>query len=171
MELCLQGDELILHKKWSVYKKLQTLCIAFSRIYYFAEKKEPYVIAALDAEEAILKVMFPDGNYHDFHKNLVCAYQMRAEFEIREGNLDQAMAYLRTMMEHARKVPQGEKQCLGGMFEGIVITNPVDYRQMYIINGMDDITKPIPEQLKNRMKSERFAPLFDREDFQALMQS
>ena len=171
MEMCLQGDELILHKKWSVYKNLQTLCIAFSRIYHFAEKKEPYVIAALDAEEAMLKVAFPDGNYHDFHKNLVCAYQMRAEFEIREGNLDQAMAYLHIMMDHARKIPQGEKQCLGGMFEGIVITNPVDYRQMYVINGLDDITKPIPEQLKNRLRQERYAPLHDSEDFQALMKS
>ena len=64
MELCLQGEELIQHKKWSVYQKLHALCIAFSRIYHFAEKKDPYVIATLDAEEEILKVVFPDGNYH-----------------------------------------------------------------------------------------------------------
>ena len=171
MEICLQGEELVQHKKWTVYKELQGLCIAFSRIYHFAEKKEPYVIAALDAEEAILNVMFPDGNYHDFHKNLVCAYQKRAEFEVREGNLDQAMDYLRTMMEHARKVPQGEKHTLEGVFEGIEVVYPVDYRMMYVINGLDDIEKPIPEQLKNRMRKEQYAPLFDREDFQALMQS
>ena len=171
MELCLQGEELARHKKWTAYKRLQDLCISFSRIYHFAEKKEPYVIAALDAEEAILNVMFPDGNYHDFHKNLVCAYQMRAEFEIIDGNLDQAMDYLRTMMEHARKVPQGEKHTLEGVFEGIEVVYPVDYRMMYIINGWDDIEKPMPEQLKNRLRQERYAPLFDREDFQALMQA
>ena len=171
MELCLQGEELVRHKKWTAYKRLQDLCIAFSRIYHFAEKKEPYVIAALDAEEAILNVMFPDGNYHDFHKNLVCAYQMRADFELQEGNLDQAMAYLRTMMEHAKKVPQGEKHDLGGMFEGINVVYPVDYRMMYIINGMDDIEKPMTEQLKNRLRQERYASLFDREDFQVLLQS
>ena len=171
MELCLQGEELARHKKWTAYKRLQDLCISFSRIYHFAEKKEPYVIAALDAEEAILNVMFPDGNYHDFHKNLVCAYQMRADFELQEGNLDQAMDYLRTMMEHARKVPQGEKHTLQGVFEGIEVVYPVDYRMMYIINGLDDIEKPMPEQLKNRLKQERYAPLFDREDFQALMQA
>ena len=158
------------HKKWTVHHKLQDLCIAFSRIYYFAEKKEPYVIAALDAEEAILKVMFPDGNYYDFHKNLVSAYQMRADFEIQEGNLDQAMAYLRTMMEHAKKVPQGEKHILNGVFEGIEVFYPVDYRMTYF-NSMDDIEKPIVEQLKNRLMQERYAPLYDREDFQALMQS
>ena len=169
MELCLQGEELARHKKWTAYKRLQDLCISFSRIYHFAEKKEPYVIAALDAEEAILKVMFPDGNYHDFHKNLVCAYQMRADFELQEGNLDQAMAYLRTMMEHARKVPQGEKHDLGGMFEGINVVYPMDYRMMYIINGLDDIEKPMPEQLKNRLRQTRYAPLYEREDFQALM--
>ena len=171
MELCLQGEELVRHKKWTAYKRLQDLCIAFSRIYHFAEKKEPYVIAALDAEEAILKVMFPDGNYHDFHKNLVCAYQMRADFELQEGNFDQAMTYLRTMMEHARKVPQGEKHDLGGMFEGINVVYPVDYRMMYIINGLDDIEKPMTEQLKNRLRQTRYMPLHEREDFQALLQS
>ena len=128
------------------------------------------MIAALDAEEAILKVMFPDGNYHDFHNHLVCAYQMRADFEIQEGNLDQAMEYLRVMMEHARKIPQGEKHTLSGVFEGIEVFYPVDYRMMYVFNGMDDIEKPIPEQLKNRLRQTRYAPLFDREDYQALLQ-
>ena len=171
LDVCLQGDKLVQHKKWTVYHQLQKLCIAFSRIYYFAEKKEPYVIAALDAEEAILKVIFPDGNFHDFHKNLVCAYQIRAEFEILEGNLDQAMVYLHIMMEHARKIPQGEKLCLEGVFEGIEVVYPVDYRMMYVFNGIDDIEKPIPEQLKSRLKQERYAPLFDRKDFQALIRS
>ena len=171
LDVCLQGEKQVQHKKWTVHNKLADLCIAFSRIYHFAEKKEPYVIAALDAEEAILKVMFPDGNYHDFHKNLVCAYQMRADFELQEGNFDQAMDYLRTMMEHAKKVPQGEKHTLEGVFEGIEVVYPVDYRMMYIFSGMDDIEKPMPEQLKNRLRQTRYAPLFDREDFQALMQA
>ena len=171
LDVCLQGEKQVQHKKWTVHNKLADLCIAFSRIYHFAEKKEPYVIAALDAEEAILNVMFPDGNYHDFHKNLVCAYQMRADFELQEGNLDQAMDYLRTMMEHAKKVPQGEKHTLEGVFEGIEVVYPVDYRMMYVFSGMDDIEKPMPEQLKNRLRQERYASLFDREDYQALMQA
>ena len=129
------------------------------------------MIAALDAEEAILKVIFPDGNYHEFHNDLVSAYEMRANFELQEGNLDQAMTYLHIMMEHARKVPQGETHILDGVFEGIEEFYPVDYRMKYIFNGMDDIEKPIPEQLKNRLRQERYAPLFDREDFQALMKS
>lgn len=171
LDVCLQGEQQVQHKKWTVHNKLDDLCIAFSRIYHFAEKNEPYVEAALDAEEAILKVMFPDENYHDFHKNLVCAYQMRADFELQEGNLDQAMAYLHTMMEHAKKVPQGEKHTLQGVFEGIEVVYPVDYRMMYIINGMDDIEKPIPEQLKNRLRQTRYMPLHERKDFQALLQS
>ena len=40
-----------------------------------------------------------------------------------------------------------------------------------IQNGMDDIEKPIPEQLKNRLRQTRYALLYEREDFQALMQS
>ena len=81
------------------------------------------------------------------------------------------MAYLRIMMEHARKVPQGEKHTLDGVFEGVEVNYPVDYRMTYIVNGLDDIEKPIIEQLKNRLRQERYSPLFDREDFQVLMRS
>lgn len=169
MDLCLHGERLIEHRKWSVYRKLHDLCMAFSRIYWFAEAKEPYVIAALDAEEMILKTVFPDGKYFDFHKNLCCAYQKRAEFEIKEGNYDKAMEYLQIMMNHAQRLPSGKKYCVGGVFDGLSIYFSQDNMLPYTFNGLDDIKKTIPEQLKNRMKLEIFAPLREREDFKALL--
>ncbi len=169
MEQCLRGERLIEHRKWSIYRKLRDLCIAFSRIYWFAESKEPYVIAALDAEEMILKTVFSDGNYFDFHKNLCCAYQKRAEFEIKEGNYDQAMEYLQIMMNHAQRIPSGKKYCVGGVFDSLSINFSQDNMLPYMINGLDDINKTIPEQLKNRLNLGIYAPLREREDFKALL--
>ncbi len=169
MEMCLQGERLIEHRKWSAYRKLRDLCISFSRIYWFAESKEPYVIAALDTEEMILKTVFADGNYFDFHKNLCCAYQKRAEFEIKEGSYDKAMEYLQIMMSHAQRIPSGDKCCMGGVFDGLSIHFLQDNMLTYMINGLDDINKTILEQLKNRLRLEIYAPLREREDFKALL--
>ena len=37
IEMCLQGEELISHRKMSVYKKLSALCVSLSRIYWLQE--------------------------------------------------------------------------------------------------------------------------------------
>ena len=169
MDQCLRGERLLEHRKWRIYRNLHDLCIAFSRIYWFAESKELYVIAALDTEEMILKTVFPDGNYFDFHKHLCCAYQKRAEFEIKDGNYDQAMEYLQIMMNHAQRIPSGKKYCVGGVFDGLSINFSQDNMLPYMINGLDDINKTIPEQLKNRLRLEIYAPLREREDFKALI--
>ena len=36
LDVCLQGEKLVQHKKWTVKHRLQDLCIAFSRIYFLA---------------------------------------------------------------------------------------------------------------------------------------
>ena len=53
----------------------------------------------------------------------------------------------------------------------IAICDDEQRQMIYVINGLDDIEKPISEQLKNRLKQERYASLFEREDFQELMRS
>ena len=170
MELCLQGEKLVEYRKWSAYRRLRDLCIAFSKIYWFAESGEPDAIAALDAEEMVLKAVFPDGNHFDFHKNLCCAYQKRAEFEIKAGNYDRAVEYLQVMMEHAGKIPVGEQCCTGGVFDGLSIQFSQNNMLTYVINGLDDVNKTIPEQLKNRLRQDIYASLRDREDFRALLE-
>ena len=170
LDQCLRGEPLIEHRKWRVYQKLYDLCIAFSRIYWFAETKEPYVIAALDTEELILKTVFTDGNYFDFHRHLCCAYQKRADFEIIDGNYDKAVEYLQIMMDHAKRVPREAQLCNDGVFDGVSMRFSQDNMLTYMINGLDDINKTIFEQLKNRLRLEKYAPLREREDFLALLE-
>ncbi|MBQ8275335.1 MAG: helix-turn-helix transcriptional regulator [Clostridia bacterium] len=169
MELCLQGDRLTEYRKWSAYRQLRNLCAALSRIYWFAESGEPYGIAALDAEETMIETAFPDGNYLDFHKNLCCIYQKRAEFAVRAGDCGKAVEYLRTMMANAQKIPGGEMRFTSGALAGLSVNFVQDNMLPYVINGVDDVNLPIPEQLKNRLKLEIFDPLRGREDFAALL--
>lgn len=170
MEMCLQGGESAEYRKWIIYKKLSAFCISLSRIYWFAERKEHDAIAALDTEEAILKSAFPDGNYLVFHTNLCCAYQKRAGFEVVEGNYEKAVDYLRTMMEHAKKIAYGKHTFTCGVFEGLSVNFSQNNHLPYIFTGLDDLNKPVCEQLKNRiMTLEIFSPLWEREDFKALL--
>lgn len=170
MEMCLQGQRLAEHRRGEVYRQLYSLFISLSRIYWFAEQKEPDAVAALDTTEAVLKTVFPDGNYLGFHKELCCVYQKRAEFEVLAGNNDKAMEYLHITMDHAKKIPCGAQCYTSGLLDGFSVTFLADKKQTYIINGVDDVNKPILEQLRNRVKTlESFAPLWNREDFQSLL--
>lgn len=169
VELCLQGEELANYRKLGIYKKLLEFCASLSRIYWFAECKESCVMDALDTEEAVLQTIFPDGNYLGFHRNLCCAYQRRAGFEVVEGNYDKAVDYLKTMLEHAAKIPCGKHTFTCGILKNLSVDHPKNDPLPYFLIGLDDPNKPVTEQLKNRiMKLELFSPLWERQDFKTL---
>lgn len=171
MDLCLQGKQLMEHRKFSVYRKIHDLLLTLSRIYEFAERMEPHVAAALDTTEAVLKTVFPDGNYLGFYKDLCCVYEKRAEFAVLAGDYDKAMEYLQIMMNHAQKVPYNQQSYTCGVLDQLNVDYSSDHNLLYIIVGVDDVNKPICEQLKNRMKCLGvYAPLRDRENFQALLE-
>ncbi len=171
MEMCLQGEDLAEHRQKEAYRKLCSFCECLSRIYWFATGKEPQASAALDVAEAVLKAVIPDGNYLGFHKDLCQVYQTRAAFEVAEGDYDKAMEYLRTMMEHAEKVPYEKRSYTSGVLEGLTIDFSEDRMLLYVINGVDDVNKSVADQLRNRIKTiDIFAPLWDREDFKSLLQ-
>lgn len=170
MDSCLQGERLTEHRRFNVYSKIHDLLVSLSRIYYWAERMEPHVAAALDTTEAILKTVFPDGNYLGFYKDLCCVYEKRAEFAMMAGEYDKAMAYLQIMLNHAQKVPY-DRQCYTcGVLDQMNVDFSSDHHLLYIQVGMDDLSKSVCEQLKNRLKCVKvFAPLWEREDFQALV--
>ena len=171
MEMCLQEPRLTWHRKKEVHRELRDLCMSLSRVYSFAEQKEPVALAALDTTEAVLKTVFPDGNYLGFHKDICCVYQTHAAFEAVEGNYDKAMEYLRIMIEHAKKIPYDKQSYTCGVLEDLTVDFSEDRQLLYIFAGIDDVNKPVLEQLRNRITTINiFAPLWNREDFKLLLE-
>ena len=139
MDLCLQGEQLVEHRKFSVYRKIHDLLLTLSRIYEFAERMESHVAAAMDTTEAILKTVFPDGNYFGFYKDLWCVYERRAEFAVLAGDYDKAMEYLQIMMNYARKVPYNQQGYTCGVLDQLNVDYSSDHNLLYIIEGVDDV--------------------------------
>ena len=51
MEICLQGEKLIVHRQGISHTALNDFCMSLMEMYRFADRKHPHVMAALDAEE------------------------------------------------------------------------------------------------------------------------
>lgn len=169
LELCLQGEELIEHYKNQVHKKLYVLLTRLSRIYYLTKKMTPHAEEAMNTTEAILKAVFPDGNYVDCFGFMCCIYQKRTEFAVSDGDYEGAMEYLRIMLDYAKKVPHAKTQCTHGILNGMWYK--VDLGLPYNLVPLDDLNKSTYENLKNRAKCMGvFSPLWDREDFKALVE-
>ena len=171
MEICLDGKELFEHYKGEADSDLQRICISLSRIYRCDDAPITHVEAALDATEAILKAVIHDENYLRFNAYLCCVYQRRAELAITAGDYDMAMEYLRIMMDIGKKVPENNWRYTCGVLDGLEVRSSGNNHLPYVLVGCDDISKPIAEQLRNRIKTlDVFSPLRSREDYSELFE-
>ena len=103
LELCLEGEERHAHRQRMLYDSMNELCRRFGNIWHFGDTSDPSVLAALDAEEAVMKLLIPDGNYLGFEWNLYHIDTKRAQHAIKQGNAERAMDYLAKAMIHAAR--------------------------------------------------------------------
>lgn len=174
MEVCLRGEQLTTHQQMIARSALDDFCMSMLELYRLRVRKGSHVMAALDTEEAVIKAIFPDGNYLTFHWHLFCVYEERAQLEIHEGNYDKAMEYLRIMLDHGKQYSdliESENQRFScGIFDRIIV-NPTNYG--HSVQGLklcsDD--KPFIDKVKDELMAEKvYNPLRDREDFKALFE-
>lgn len=142
---------------------LNDLCMGLMEAYRFATEKTPEVMAALDTEEAVLKTVFPDGNYGSFLWNMYTVYEKRTKLEVRCGDLDTAMEYAKKACLFAKAY---DKICNG---ERVTYTTPV-----FVHCSGEHITDPMVKSFWETVKEElltdpQYASLREREDFQALL--
>jgi len=175
--MCLRDNELLIHKQNMARSKLCKFLHMLTEIYQFEEKRTPQAEAALNMREAILKTVFPDENYLDFHTDLCFVYEKRAIFEISDGNCDKAMEYIAAMLDHAEKYLElcdgKPHQYTAEIFNRLKIKlNIICSPRPYIFVGDSRNTKTITEQIKTAlMKEDQFAPLRERDDFKKLVAS
>jgi len=171
---CLQGEELERQKQLVVLGKLKAFCRTLTGFYQYETEKKLQVTAALDLKEAILKTVFPDGNYLDFCLELCYVYEKRAELELSAGEYDKAMEYLHSMVGFVKKYAElcdGSHMYTCDIFNRICRKLDINApHRPYIFVGDARNNKPIMEQLRIAlMTEEQFAPLREREDFHQFM--
>lgn len=177
MEVCLRGERLTAHQQMITHGALGEFCMSLMEIYRFAKQKQPHVMAALDTEEAVLKTIFPDGNYLSFHWHLYCVYEKRTQLECHAGAHDKAIEYLRIMLDHAKRYTElSESDNLPytcGIFDRISINRTGGGASLPTIkHGKNGFRKPFLEIVKEELMTEEdYAPLRDSQDFQVLLKN
>lgn len=159
---CTDGEESEMLKKRMVKKALIKLCIALSQLWSYVPQPS---IAAMDAEETIIKTVLSDGNYQHFHITLAILYEERAKIAMRGGEYNAAVSALSTAMNHAiafdAVAASGKEQYTSPVLCGYIEDHANDRKE----EGWS-----MTESVREFVQGDIFAPLHDREDFQAIWQ-
>ena len=160
LSLCLKGDELDKLQKGILYKSLLRLLCALDAFRY-AERN--LSVAAMDAEEAILRAIIPDGNYQHFHAHLGLLNLERAKVAARDGRYDEAAELLTDAKEHVEQFDRVYRNCVE------VYTAPLldGYTAVHDDRRFEEETMK-DYVCETALTAPVFAPLREREDFQAL---
>jgi len=175
MEICLQGEDLTRHLQITAHDALRDFCISLLELYSLKTKKEPYIMEALDTEEAVLKAVFPDENYLTFHWHLYCVYQKRAQLEIYAEEYDKAMEYLRIMIDHGQRCSDLSKSSDVGFscrtFDRIIINPTKTDGTVPGIRYSDEDKASFIDKVKEELLTEEvYASLRHRDDFKSLFE-
>ena len=156
---CLKGDELDKLQKGILYKSLLRLLCALDAFWY-AERNPS--VAAMDAEEAIIRAIIPDGNYQHFYAHLSLLNLDRAKVAARDGRFDEAADLLADAKEYAEQFDQVYHS------EVEVYTCPLldGYTKNHDGRRYEETIKDYV--CETALTAPVFAPLREREDFQAL---
>ena len=100
--LCLEGDEKIRH--------CQTVSEGYLNRFLFQLTFYPKTLEAYDAVEIILAVLFPDGNYQNYHNTLQYNALGKAQLLCSKSQYAEAIEELKKAKFHAHKMVQYSKQ-------------------------------------------------------------
>lgn len=151
---CLEGEEKICHRQ-----KVAERCL---NEFLFQLKVANYSIAARDAIEQILQLLFPDGNYQYYHNILQYNAMDKAFMLCKENRYDEVIAALRTARFHAEEMvkygQQTQYRFTAPFFDRVAGETIMTDRDA---TDLDDFI----DSLNNHPC---FDPLRDREDFKTL---
>lgn len=159
LNFCLTGEDLIRHHQEQVKNALENLCNALNSV---------WSLNSVNTAEAIIKTVIPDGNYIIFHENLARLAIDQAKALAREGRHDEAVAALAKAKVHSREYDAIDLPENRGVYK---FTAPLlnriecDTRER-CVSGTSTMMTDFYEY---HLPDATFAPLRDREDFQALL--
>lgn len=157
---CLDGEERIKHKQQYLMNYFNDLVHA---ILWNDSGSDEDVSAAA---EGVIKAMIPDGNYFEFHHPMCNLNLRKARIAMKRGDHDLAVECLRSSAYHARAydeftIHSRREYCLTApLFDRIVFDSRKEAKCPGTVLG----------DLKENCKTKIFAPLFEREDFKAILE-
>ena len=160
MGACLEGEEQIKHKQTYLIKHLDALINA---VLWNKSGKDEDVSAAA---EGVIKAMIPDGNYLEHHHPMCNLNLRKARIAMSRGDHDLALECLKASAYHAKAYDEicidkrGEYRYTAPLFDRIVFDSRLEPMCSGTVLG----------DVKENCKKEMFAPLFEREDFKAILE-
>lgn len=158
---CLRGKEQEIQCKKIIRKSLIKLCGAFLQFRYIIKSPDE-IMAAIDAEESIIKSVITDGNYQHFYLTLSILYEERAKLAMGEENYDKAMDALSSALKYAIQFDAMEKEGV----EKYTCTILSEYTEDHRDDRKEDWS--MTDDIKEYAKGSIFNPIRDRDDFKAL---
>ena len=162
LELCLQGEELLVHQQGMISDALAELCSALSRIWRFSALSNPRARAAVEAEKKIIEAIIPDGNTLGFSFTLSLIHEKLAEMAFADQNYDLAISEFEKAIECAAK--SDEARVSGKQ----LYTAPILDHYDYDYSECRPLSSDAQELRRKLSEDNRYDLLRDRESFKAL---
>lgn len=162
LALCLEGEELLIHEQGMLSDALAKLCGILDRMGNY--QADTRTRACAEAGKTIIEAIIPDGNELRFSFYLSSFHQRLAEVALAENEYDSAVKELEQALEYA---DAGDRAMEGGkMRYTCLLLDHYDY-DYSACRRFDTSEK---DRLLERLReSAVYAPLREREDFQALL--
>ena len=163
MEMCLEGEELLVLRQEMVSDALAKLCNTLEKLWRFESNTDPRTRIAAQATKTIIETLIPDGNYHYFHFWMEFVHQKLADIALCDGEHDLAVKELTLAMQHA--AGRDVSKSGGKQYYTCPILDHLSY-DMSASRAFGSCAEYLRADLREQ---KRYDPLRDRDDFRALL--
>ena len=162
MELCLEGEELLMHQQGMLSDALSKLCGILGKMWSFRDASDPRVLACVEAEKTMIETMIPDGNLLRFSIYLSGIHEKLAEIALITNEYDTAVKELKKALYYAAAMEQA--QTAGKQKYTCLMLDHYDY-DYSDCRSWGSYTKDLLERL---CENKKYDPIRERDDFKAL---
>ncbi len=162
MELCLEGEELLIHQQGMLSDALSKLCGILGNMWTFRDAADPRVHACVEAEKTIIEAIIPDGNSLRFNIYLSGIHEKLADIALASKDYDTAVKELKKALNYA--IAMDKAQTSGKQYYTCLILDHYDY-DYSDCRQWGAHAKDLLERLSENTK---YNPIREREDFKAL---
>lgn len=166
IELCLEGEELLVHQQGKLADALDKLCNVLDRMWgQLRDISDPRVRACAEAEKTIIETIIPDGNTLRFSFYLRGIHEKFADIALESKDYDTAVEELKKAREYA--MASDRAMTSGKQYYTCLLLDRHDYDYSNC-RQWESTEKDL--LLESLIENGKYDPLREREDFKALFE-